>query len=289
MTERDRLTERFEENRGQLRAVAYRLLGSRAEADDAVQEAWLRLSGADAGNIRNLSAWLTTVVGRVSLDRLRSRESRREEPMGVRLPDPIVSSVDGVDPEDEALLGESVGLALHVVLGALSPAERVAFVLHDMFAVPFDDIAPIVDRTPAATRKLASRARRRVDEAPAPDPDLGRQREVVDAFLAASREGDFDALVAVLDPEVVLRAEQAGGVSRIVRGAEDVAKGAMAFAKFAPHQRLVLVNGVVGVLTAPEGRAFSLTAFTVTDGKVVAMDILADPDRLARIDLPELR
>lgn len=289
MAERDTLTERFEENRGQLRAVAYRLLGSLSEADDAVQEAWLKLSGADAGEIRNLSAWLTTVVGRVSLDRLRSRESRREEPMGVRLPDPIVSSVDGVDPEDEALLGESVGLALHVVLEALSPAERVAFVLHDMFAVPFDDIAPIVDRTPAAARKLASRARRRVEEAPAPDPDLDRQREVVDAFLAASREGDFDALVAVLDPEVVLRVDGGpGGVSRMVRGADDVARGALAFSKFAPHQRVVLVNGVVGVLTAPQGKAFSLTGFTVTDGKVVAMDILADPERLGRIDLTEL-
>lgn len=286
MNEELRLAEHFEQHRARLRGVAYRMLGSLSDAEDAVQEAWLRLSRSDASAIENLGGWLTTVVARVCLNALRSR---REEPLGVHLPEPIIQREGGADPEREALLSESVGLALLLVLDTLTPAERLAFVLHDMFAVPFDDIAPIVDRTPAATRKLASRARRRVEEAPAPDPDLDRQREVVDAFLAASREGDFDALVAVLDPDVMLRVDGgAGGVSRIVRGAAAVARGALAFSKFAPHQRVVLVNGVVGVLTAPEGKVFSLTAFTVTDGKVAAMDILADPERLGRIDLTEL-
>jgi RNA polymerase sigma-70 factor (ECF subfamily) len=282
------LAQRFEQNRGHLRAVAYRMLGSLSEADDAVQETWLRLSRTEAGDIENLTAWLTTVVGRVCLDLLRSRKSRREEPIEVHLPEPIVSRPDGVDPEHRLLLADAVGLALFVVLETLTPAERVAFVLHDMFAVPFDDIAPIVGRTPTATRKLASRARRRVQEAPVPDPDLDQQREVVEAFLAASREGDFESLVAVLDPEVVLRVEGAGAVSRIVRGASEVARQALAFSRFAPFLRRVLVNGAMGVVAAPEGKVFSLTGFTVSGGKIVAMDILADPERLRRIDLEVL-
>lgn len=288
MSERALLAERFEENRGHLRAVAYRMLGSLSEADDAVQEAWLRLSRTEAADIQNLPAWLTTVVGRVCLDLLRSRKARHEEPMEVHLPEPIVRPVEGVDPEHQALLADSVGLALFVVLETLSPAERVAFVLHDTFGIPFDDIAPIVGRTPTAARKLASRARRRVQEAPVPDPDLGAQREVVDAFLAASRDGDFEALVAVLDPEVVLRVDSAEAVSRVVRGASEVARQALAFSQFAPFLRPVLVNGAMGVLTVPDGKVFSLTGFTVKGGKIVAMDILADRERLGRIDLTAL-
>src|SRR3954454_25011282 len=221
MDERDWLAERFEDNRAHLRAVAYRMLGSLSEADDAVQEAWLRLNRTDASEIENLGGWLTTVVARVSLNVLRSRTSRREEPLGVHVPEPVVDRADGTDPEHEALLADSVALPLLVVLQTLSPAERLAFVLHDMFAVPYDEIAPIVDRSPEATRQLASRARRRVQgERTVPDPDLDRQREVVEAFLAASREGDFQALVAVLDPDVVLRQDLGGGVRREVRGAE---------------------------------------------------------------------
>jgi RNA polymerase sigma factor (sigma-70 family) len=287
MDEQEWLAESFEEHRGRLRAVAYRMLGSVSEADDAVQEAWLRLSRSDVGAIENLGGWLTTVVARVCLNELRSR--RREEPLGVHIPDPIVSREDRVDPEHEALLADSVGLALLVVLETLGPAERLAFVLHDMFGVPFDEIAPIVDRSPAAARQLASRARRRVRGAPTePDASLPAQREVVDAFFAAARDGDFDALVAVLDPEVVLRSD--GGDARPgttveVHGAHAVASRAMMFAKLAPYVRPALINGAAGVVVTPRGRPFSVMGFTVAGGRVVAIDALADPERLAQLDL----
>jgi RNA polymerase sigma factor (sigma-70 family) len=290
MNEQEWLAERFEEHRPHLRAVAYRMLGSVSEADDAVQEAWLRLSRTGPGGIENLGGWLTTVVARVSLNVLRSRKVRREDPLDVYVPEPIVSSEDGVDPEHEALLADSVGLALLVVLETLSPAERLAFVLHDMFAVPFDEIAPIVRRSPAAARQLASRARRRVQEgAPAPDADLTRQREVVDAFFAAARDGDFEALVAVLDPDVVLRSD--GGTGRpdataLVRGAAAVAGRALTFARLSGSERPALINGAPGVVVVPGGRLFSVLAFTVRGGKIVAIDGLADPDRLSRLDLP---
>ena len=292
MDEREWLAERFEEHRTHLRAVDYRMLGSVSEADDAVQEAWLRLSRSDAREIENLGGWLTTVVGRVCLNMLRSRRTRREDPLEVHVPEPIVSSEDGLDPEHEALLADSVGLALLVVLETLTPAERLAFVLHDMFAVPFDEIGAMLGRSPAAARQLASRARRRVQgEAPAPDPDLGRQREVVDAFFAAAREGDFEALVAVLDPDVVLRSD--GGAARpaashVVHGAEAVARRAMTFARLAPFVRPALVNGAAGVVVAPRGRPFSVMAFTVRNGRIVAIDGLADPDRLKELDLTVL-
>jgi RNA polymerase sigma-70 factor, ECF subfamily len=288
------LAERFEEHRPHLRAVAYRMLGSLSEADDAVQEAWLRLSRSDADAIENLGGWLTTVVARVSLNVLRSRRSRREEPLDVdvHVPEPIVSRADGVDPEHEALLADSVGLALLVVLETLDPAERLAFVLHDMFAVPFDEIAPMVGRTPTAARQLASRARRRVQgEATVPDADLTRQREVVDAFFAAARGGDFDALVAVLDPDVVLRAD--GGTlrpsdTRVVRSAEQVARRALMFAGLSPYVRPALVNGVAGVVVAPHDQPFSVMAFTVVGGRIVAIDALSDPERLRDLDLTVL-
>src|SRR5215216_3975424 len=296
MEERDWLVSRFEEHRPRLRAVAYRMLGSPSEADDAVQEAWLRLDRSDSGGVENLGGWLTTVVGRVCLNMLRSRGSRRErfldEPWGetsdARMSDPIVDREDGIDPEHQALLADWIGLALLVVLETLSPAERLAFVLHDTFGVPFDEIAPIVGRSPAAARQLASRARRRVrGAAPAPDANLGRQREVVDAFLAASRGGDFDALLAVLDPDVVLRADYgAAGASRVVRGARAVAGQALTFSQFAPFARPALVNGAAGLVTAPGGRALSVMGFTVRRGKVAEIDILADPERLGRLDLP---
>ena len=289
MDESDLLADRFEAHRSHLRAVAYRMLGSLSEADDAVQESWLRLSRSDTSDVDNLAGWLTTVVARVCLDMLRSRKSRREDPLDVRVPDPIVSSVDGVDPEQEALLADSVGLALLVVLETLAPPERLAFVLHDMFAVPFDDIAPIVGRTPAATKQLASRARRRVQGAPArPDADVGRQREVVDAFLAAARGGDFHALLAVLDPDVVLRADAGaapGLPSRLIRGAQAVASQALTFAQYSPFARPALVNGAVGMVTAPEGVPFAIMGFTVAGGRIVEIDILADPERLGRVDL----
>jgi RNA polymerase sigma-70 factor, ECF subfamily len=292
MDEQGWLAERFEEHRTHLRAVAYRMLGSLSEADEAVQEAWLRLSRSDPNVIDNLGGWLTTVVARVCLNTLRARKSRREEPLDTHLPDPIVSRPDGGDPEHEALVADSVGLALLVVLETLTPAERLAFVLHDVFAVPFDEIAAIVDRSPAAARQLASRARRRVQgAAPLPDADLARQREVVDAFFAAAREGDFEALVAVLDPEVVLRSD--GGVARpgasfVLRGARAVAGSAMTFARLSPFVRPALVNGAAGVVVAPHGRPFSVMAFTVTGGKIVAIDGLADPERLRRLDLSAL-
>ncbi len=287
MDERDWLAERFEEHRGRLRAVAYRMLGSVSEADDAVQEAWVRLSRSDADEIENLGAWLTTVVGRVSLNTLRSRRTRREEPPdAVHMPEPIIDRADGTDPEHEALLADSVGLALLVVLETLSPQERLAFVLHDIFAVPFEEIAPIVDRSPEAARQLASRARRRVRaENTAPDVDVDAQREVVDAFLAASREGDFDRLVAVLDPDVVLRADFGPGRSREVRGAAAVAGQAKFYSQLELVMKPALVNGVVGVATMRDGRPFSVGAFTVKGGKIVEMDWLADAARLRELDL----
>ena len=283
------LAERFEANRSHLRGVAYRMLGSLAEADDAVQEAWLRLSRTDTSQVENLRAWLTTVVGRVSLNMLRSRKTRREASLDTYLPDPIVSPEEGLDPEQEALLGDSVGLAMLVVLDSLTPAERVAFVLHDVFAVPFDDIAPIVGRTPTAARQLASRARRRVQGAPVPDVDLDGQWAVVDAFLAAARAGDFERLLAVLDPEVVVRSD--GGVARpglvsLVRGARAVAEQAMSFRRFAETATRILVNGIPGgVAWAPDGTPFAVLALTVRGGKVVRIDVLADPDRLRELDL----
>jgi RNA polymerase sigma factor (sigma-70 family) len=291
MDDGDWLAGRFEANRAHLKAVAYRMLGSLSEADDAVQEAWLRLSRSGASGVENLGGWLTTAVARVCLDMLRSRSSHREEPLGVRLPEPIVSREDAVDPEQQALLADSVGLALLVVLDTLAPAERLAFVLHDMFAVPFDEIAPIVGRSPAAARQLASRARRRVQAAAVPDADLTRQRAVVAAFLAAARSGDFDALLAVLDPDVVLRADLGAvraGASRVVRGARTVAEGALSFARMAPFARLALVNGAAGLVVLPEGRPFAVMAFAVRDGKIVELDILADPERLRQLDLAAL-
>jgi RNA polymerase sigma factor (sigma-70 family) len=287
MDERDWLAERFEEHRGRLRSVAYRMLGSLSEADDAVQESWLRLSRADAGDVENLGAWLTTVVGRVALDMLRSRRRRREEPPGARLPEPVLDRVDGTDPEHEALLAGSVGLALLVVLETLTPAERLAFVLHDMFAVPFDELAPIVGRSPDAARQLASRARRRVrGERSVPDADLDTQRRVAAAFLAAARDGDFDALLEVLDPDVVLRADLGPlGRSREVRGAAAVARQALTYSRLGLVTRPALVNGAVGAVTTLDGQPFAVGAFTVRDGRIVEIDILADSERLRRLDL----
>jgi len=289
MSEQDWLAEQFERNRSRLRAVAYRMLGSLSEADDAVQESWLRLSRSDAQGIENLAGWLTTVVARVSLNMLRSRKSRREESLGIRLPDPIIDRVDaGVDPEHAALLSDSVGLALLVVLETLEADERLAFVLHDMFAVPFEDIAPIVGRSPAAARQLASRARRRVQGSTSiPDVDVIKQRELVEAFLAASRTGDFDALLAVLDPDVVLRGDQ--GTLRVKRGARAVAEGALMFARFAQSARLALVNGAPGIVARlPDGRPMAVMGFTVTHGRIVEINILADPARLRHLDLGAL-
>jgi RNA polymerase sigma-70 factor (ECF subfamily) len=283
------LADRFEANRSHLRGVAFRMLGSVAEADDAVQEAWIRLSRTDTSDVDNLRAWLTTVVGRVCLNMLRSRGTRREASLETHVPDPILSPEAGIDPEQQALLGDSVGLAMLVVLDSLTPAERVAFVLHDVFAVPFDEIAPIVGRTSTAARQLASRARRRVQGAPVPDVDLDGQWAVVDAFLAAARDGDFERLLAVLDPEVVLRSD--GGVARpglvqLVRGAPTVATQAMAFRAFVDAATRVLVNGIPGgIAWAPDGTPFSVVALTVKRGRIVAIDILADPDRLTDLDL----
>jgi len=289
MDEREFLAEQFEEHRTRLRAVAYRMLGSLSEADDAVQETWLRLSRVDADEVENLGGWLTTVVARVSLNVLRSRRSRREEPLDGRMPEPIVDRADGTNPEHEALLADSVGLALLVVLEALNPAERLAFVLHDMFAVPFDEIAPIVDRSPEAARQLASRARRRVQGRRAiPDADLDTQREVLDAFLAAARGGDFEALLEVLDPDMVLRADtgpDAREASRIVRGAANVARQALAFSRLDVEVRPALINGAPGTVSFRDGRPFAIAGFTIRNRRVVEMDILADPERLDRLDL----
>lgn len=291
----EHLADRFQEHRGRLRAVAYRMLGSLSEADDAVQEVWLKLGRTDVGEIRNLAGWLTTVVGRVCLDLLRTRAARREEPLDTYVPDPLVSPLERIDPEQEVLLADSVGLALLVVLETLEPAERLAFVLHDMFAVPFDDIAPVVGRSSAATRQLASRARRRVRGAAAPEPELdpARQKLVLDAFLAASRAGDFEALVSVLHPDVVLRVDSGvlvGGAaaSKVVHGATGVAQQALMFRQFAEFSRLALVNGAIGVVTAPEGRPLSVMGVTITDGRIVEMYILADPARLSDLALPDL-
>jgi RNA polymerase sigma-70 factor (ECF subfamily) len=266
------------------------MLGSVSEADDAVQEAWLRLSRSDTSEVENLGAWLTTVVARVSLNMLRSRSARREQPLGVQMPEPIVDRADGIDPEHEALLADSVGLALFVVLETLSPPERLAFVLHDMFGVPFDEIATIVNRSPDATRQLASRARRRVRvEETLPDVGPSAQHEVVEAFIAASREGDFERLLAVLDPDIVLRVDQGPGRYREVRGVEEVARQASGFAALAGlEMRQVLVNGVAGAVTFLDGRLFSVGAVTVKGGRIVELDILADPERLARVDLSGL-
>jgi RNA polymerase sigma-70 factor (ECF subfamily) len=292
MDEREWLTERFEENRPRLRAVAYRMLGSLSDADDAVQEAWQRLDRADTGGVENLPAWLTTVVARVCLNMLRSRESRREEPLEVHLPDPIISPESGVDPEHEAVLADSVGLALLVVLDTLTPAERLAFVLHDMFAVPFEDIAPMIDRTPTAARQLASRARRRIrGQAPVPDRDLARQREVVDAYFAATRDGDFEGLVAVLHPDVVLRADGGGARGRptvVLHGARTVAGQASTARALSRFVRPALVNGTAGAVVAMGERVFSVMGFTVADGRIVAIDVLYDPDRVAELDLTVL-
>jgi RNA polymerase sigma factor (sigma-70 family) len=293
MDEGEWLAERFEEHRTHLRAVAYRMLGSLSDADDAVQDAWLRLSRSDTRAVDNLRGWLTTLVARACLDLLRARRTRREQPFDTHVPEPVVSPQGGVDPEQQALLAEGVGLALLVVLDTLAPAERLALVLHDTFAVPFDQIAAIVGCSPAAARQLASRARRRVKgAAPVPDPDLARQRAVVDAFLAAARGGDFDALVAVLDPDVVLRADYGGvpsGVSRVVRGARAVAEGALTFARLGRFARPALVNGAAGVIArVPDGRLVAVMGFTVRQGMIVEIDILADPDRLRKLDLAVL-
>jgi RNA polymerase sigma-70 factor (ECF subfamily) len=291
VNEGDWLAARFEGNRTRLRAVAYRMLGSLSEADDAVQDAWLRLSRADSSRVDNLGGWLTTVVSRVCLDRLRARTLRREEPMGLggHLPEPIISPQDQIDPEQQVLLAEGVGLALLVVLETLTPAERLAFVLHDTFAVPFDQIAAIVGCSPAAARQLASRARRRVKgAATVPDADLSRQQAAVNAFLAAARDGDLDALVAVLDPGVVLRADRGAlplGASRVIRGARAVAEGALTFARLGRYARPALVNGAAGVVArTPDGRLLAVMGFTVSHGKIVEIDILADPERLRRLD-----
>jgi RNA polymerase sigma factor (sigma-70 family) len=290
MDERDWLAERFEEHRTRLRSVAYRMLGSLSEADDAVQEAWVRLSRTDASEVENLGGWLTTVVGRVSLNMLRSRTSRREVPLGVHMPEPIVDRADGTDPEHEALLADSVGLALLVVLETLSPPERLAFVLHDIFGVPFDEIAPIVDRSPDAARQLASRARRRVrSENTVPDADLDTQRRVVDAFLAAARDGDFEALLEVLDPDVVLRADLGPvGGSREVRGARAVAGQALFYSRLGLVMRTALINGAVGAVGTLDGEPYSVGGITVRGGKIVAIDILRDPERLSQLDLTAL-
>jgi RNA polymerase sigma-70 factor (ECF subfamily) len=286
VNESDWLADRFEEHRRRLRTVAYRMLGSQSEADDAVQDAWLRLSRSDTSGTENLGGWLATVVGRVCLDKLRSRTSRREEPLGELVREPIVSPEHGTDPEHEAILADSVGLALLVVLDTLAPAERLAFVLHDMFGVPFAEIAPIVGRSPAAARQLASRARRRVQRAgTVPDADLTRQRAVVDAFLAASRGGDFDALLAILDPDVILRADRAAvqaGAPEEVRGATAVAG---TFAGRARVARLALVDGAIGAVWAPGGEPRVAFAFSITGGRIVAISILADPARLRQVDV----
>src|SRR5215510_11621166 len=287
----ERLAEQFEKHRPHVRAVAYRMLGSVSEAEDAVQEAWIRLSRTDVSGVDNLRAWLTTVVARVCLDMLRTRASRREDPLDVHVPDPIIRPISRGDegPETDAMLADSVGLALLVVLEKLEPAERLAFVLHDVFGMTFEEIAPIVDRSVVATRQLASRARRRVQgQTPTPDTDLRAQRRVVDAFLAAAQAGDFEGLVAVLDPHIVLRADAGAvkGMSRLVRGAQAVAGQAAAFSKMALSNQVVLVNGDIGlVCRLPDGRLFSVIGFTIADGRVVEMDILADPDRLSRLDL----
>jgi len=283
------LAVRFEENRTQLRAVAYRMLGSVTEADDAVQEAWLRLSRTDASDVRNLGGWLTTVVSRVCLDMLRSRKSRREDPLDTFVPDPVLTKMD---PEEEAVQTDSVGLAMLVVLETLGPAERLAFVLHDMFGLSFDEVAEIVDKTPAAARQLASRARRRVQGAPANEGDPDRHREIAEAFIAASRGGDFEGLLALLDPDVVLRADAgdvpagATGSSRLIRGALTVVKQALTFTKLAPHTRLAMVNGTPGMVTVVNNRLMGVMSLTVSNGRITEINILADINRLNHLPIP---
>ncbi len=290
MDQQEWLAQRFEEHRRHLRAVAYRMLGSVSEADDAVQDAWIRLSRSDTSEVRNLGAWLTTVVARVALNMLRSRKARREQPLDVHVPDPIVDPVDGTNPEHEALLADSVGLALLVVLETLTPPERLAFVLHDMFAVPFDEIATILDRSPDAARQLASRGRRRVrGSAPVPDADLSAQWEVVEAFLAAARNGDFAGLVAVLDPDVVLRADGGlEGISNYVEGAETVAGQAIMWSRVDLTIHRAVINGAAGVVSMRDGQPFSVVAVTVRGGRIVEMDILSDPERVRGLDLAVL-
>jgi RNA polymerase sigma factor (sigma-70 family) len=289
MDERDWLAERFEEQRPRLRAVAYRMLGSASEADDAVQETWIRLSRSDAGGIRNLEAWLVTAVGRVALNMLRSRGRRREQPLDARLPDPIVDRADGIDPEHEALLADSVGLALLVVLETLTPAERLAYVLHDMFSVPLEEIGGILDRTPESARQLASRGRRRIRGAdPSADTDHAADQELVEAFLAASREGDFEALVSMLDPDIVRREDTGSGALVEVRGPEQVARRALAFARRGLVVRHALVNGAPGWVALRDGQPAAIAALTVRNGRIAEMDVLLDRARLARVDLTAL-
>ncbi|WP_433257506.1 RNA polymerase sigma factor SigJ [Streptosporangium sp. CA-135522] len=293
MTSQDFLADRFQGHRPHLKAVAYRMLGSLSEAEDAVQEAWLRLARSDSDDIDNLGGWLTTVVGRVCLDMLRTRKSRREESLEDRLPDPVISREDATDPEQEALLADSVGLALLVVLESLTPAERLAFVLHDMFGLPFEQIAPIVDRTPVAAKKLASRARRRVrGSAPSPDPDLSSQRRVVDAFLSAARDGDFAALVSILDPDVVLRVDggMLTGGMKVIRGAAAVAGQLATFQRMATSAATypAVINGLAGLVNTIDDQLISVMSFTISDVRIATIDILSDPDRLARLDLTHL-
>jgi RNA polymerase sigma-70 factor, ECF subfamily len=289
MDERDWLAERFEEHRPRLRAVAYRMLGSTSEADDAVQEAWILLNRSNADEIENLEAWLVTVVGRVALNMLRSRKRRREEPLDWQLPDPIVDRADGIDPEHEALLADAVGLALLVVLETLTPAERLAYVLHDMFAVPFEEIAAILDRSPDAARQLASRGRRRIRGADTtPDADPTAQQEVVEAFLAAARDGNFDALVAMLDPEVVRREDDGSGKIVELRGAEAIVGRARTYARLDLDAQLVLVNGAPGWVASRDGVVQVIVGVTVQHGRITAMDVLLGPARLARVDLTGL-
>jgi RNA polymerase sigma-70 factor (ECF subfamily) len=291
MNDKDWLAERCEQNRGHLRAVAYRMLGSVSEADDAIQETWLRLNRSDANNIENLGGWLTTVIGRVCLDMLRSRTSRREDSLDEQIPEPAAKSTTATDPEQEALLADSVGLALLVVLDRLDPAERLAFVLHDLFAMPFDEIARIVGRSEAATRQLASRARRRVQgPGELPDTDLHQQRRVVDSFLAALRAGDFEGLIAVLDPQVIVHIDEAAaaGAAREIRGAANWAKGAIAFSRDARFVRPMLVDGVVGAVLAPQGKLSRVLRFTIRNGQIAEVDIIADPARLQGLDLAVL-
>jgi RNA polymerase sigma factor (sigma-70 family) len=289
MDERDWLAERFQEHRPRLRAVAYRMLGSTSEAEDAVQEAWIRLSRSNAGAIENLEAWLVTTVGRVALNMLRARRTRREEPLETRLPDPILGRADGLDPEQEALLADSVGLALLVVLETLTPAERLAYVLHDMFSVPFEEIGAILHRSPDAARQLASRGRRRIRSAnTTSDIDAGAQREVVDAFLAAAREGDFDALVAVLDPDIVVRGDTGTGTVDEVRGALNVARQALSVSRPGLVAHRVVVNGGPGWMSLLDGEPFAVAALTFRNRRIASMDILADRERLAGLDLSVL-
>src|SRR5262245_1063266 len=288
MDQNEWLAHRFEQHRAHLRSVAYRMLGSLTEADDAVQESWLRLSRAGASEVENLGAWLTTIVARVCLNMLRSRNTRREQSLGVHIPDPVISPERELQPEEQALLADSVGLALLVVLDTLSPAERLAFVLHDVFKLPFEEIAPMVGRSPAAARQLASRARRRVKgaEIAAPDPDLARQRAVVEAFFLAARGGDFDALVALLDPDVVLRSDFGArhlALSKVIRGAAAVARQALMGALPAAELRPALMNGAAGVVVTVGGRPFAVMGFTVTDGKIVEINAIADPERVGRL------